>query len=249
MATSLSIRSVSPGAPTCTVSSVIRPLRCSTVRCRRVRLVGRRGGVPEVDTGVDRAHLQVEALALAGPGRLLQMAGAGPLLPPDLRREHRALRIERKPFEVAAVPVDAGLHPDLRRMVLRGDLDTQHADPAVGHARAAHRLQPCPPALDVLEDGGPGQKPVPQVQAAVVGDDRAGVHVEADPADEDRGVHPVRAVDQVDHRDVMAVVHTRQERARQRPQVALLQAPPGAEPAVPHREQGLVEVRPLPVEA
>ena len=81
-----------------------------------------------------------------------------------------------------------------------------------------------------------------------MGDDRAGVHVEADPADEDRGVHPVRAVDQVDHRDVVAVVDAGQERARQRPQVALLQAPPGAEPAVPDREQGLVEVRPLPVE-
>ena len=32
MATSLSIRSISPGVPMCTDCSAIRPLRCSTVR-------------------------------------------------------------------------------------------------------------------------------------------------------------------------------------------------------------------------
>ena len=69
-----------------------------------------------------------------------------------------------------------------------------------------------------------------------MGDDGAGVDVEADPADEDGGVHPVRDVDQVDHRDVVAVVDAVEERPRQLPSVALLQTCPGAEPAVPDRE-------------
>ena len=176
------------------------------------------------------------------------MLGPGPLLPADLRGEHRPLRVQRQPFEVAAVAVDPGLHPDLRRMVLWRDLDPQRADPAVGHARAAHRVQSCPAALGVLEDGGPRQEPVPQVQRAVVGDDRAGVDVEAHPIDDHGGVHPVRGVDQINHRDVVPVVDTGQERARQLAQVALLQASPGAEPTVPDREQGFVEVRPLPIE-
>ena len=169
---------------------------------------------------------------VAETGRLLQVLGAGPLLPPGLRREHRALRVERQPLEVAPVAVDPGLDPDLRRVVLRGDLDAQRADPAVGHARAAQRLQAGPAAVGVLEDGGPRQEPVPQVQRAVVVDDPAGVDVEADPVDEHGGVEPVRGVDQVDHRDVVAVVDAGQERARQLAEVALLQASAGAEPAV-----------------
>jgi len=102
--------------------------------------------------------------------------------------------------------------------------------------------------LGILEDRASRQEAVTHIQDAVMGDDGAGVDVEADPADKNGGVHPVRDVDQVDHRDVVAVVDAVEECPRQLPSVALLQACPGAESPVPNCEQGLVEVRPLRVE-
>ncbi len=214
----------------------------------RRRRAGRRRGVPHVHAGVDRAHLQVDAVTVDDPRRLLQVLRPRPLLPPGPRREHRALRVHGQPFEVAPVAVDPGLDPDLGVVVLRRDLHPQGADPAVGHARAAHRLQPGAAAPAVLEDRGPGEQAVVQVQGAVVRDDGDRVDVEPDPVDEHGRVHPVRGVDQVDHGDAVPVVDPGQERGRELPRVALLQAPPGADPAVPDREHGLVEVRPGRVE-
>jgi hypothetical protein len=175
--------------------------------------------------------------------------GERPLLPAGPDVEDRAGGVDRQRLEVAPVAVDPGLDHDLPVVVLRGDRDAERADPAVRHARAALRLQAGASAVGVLEQGAAGEDAVAQVQHAPVLDDRARVDVEPHPVDVHGGVQPVRAVDQVDHRDLVAVVDAAQERARQLPEVALLEAPARAEPAVADGEDRLVVVRARPVES
>lgn len=149
---------------------------------------------------------------------------------------------DRQPVQVPAVPVQGAADHDGRPVVLGGDGDAQRAHVPVGHAGQPQRLQPGAATTRVAEHGAAPQQSLTKIEHPLVGHHGAGLHIEAYAGHRHLEGQPVRSVDQVDDRRVVAVVDAGEIGAGQLAAMALLERAAGPQVAVPDREQGLGRV-------